>query len=118
MGELYDFKSYQKRKSKYKEMESKDSRLIVAIYRSVVYYVHMYSKKTYDHPLEHMTTNVRLKNLYQNDKEKFLDSYAALIRHWEIPPHFAEEFKDVDVFVRFPTVGHLCAHIEKRVKDL
>ena len=116
MGEIYDFKAYQKRKSK--EIENEDPRLVVAIYRSVVYYVHMYNEETYDHPMEHMTTNVRLKNLYRNDMGKFLETFAALIHHWDISPIGEEEFKHEDVFDRFPTVGHLCAYIEKRVKAL
>lgn len=115
MGEIYDFKAFQKRK---KEKEQEDPRVVVAIYRSVVYYVQMYMEETYDYPREHMTTNVLLRNVYRNDREKFLESFAALIRHWNLPPKDIEEFTNEDVFDRFPTIGHLCVYIEKRVKDL
>lgn len=115
MGEIYDFKAFQKRK---KGKENEDPRVVVAIYRSVVYYVHMYMEETYDLPMEHMTTNCLLKSVYRNDEGKFLESFTALIRHWDIRPEDAEVFMNEEVFDRFPTIGHLCVYIEKKVKDL
>lgn len=116
MGELVDFNTFKKNRGE--ENLSDDPRLVVAVYQSVVYYVHMYMDEHYEDPVEHLTTNVSLRVLYRNDHNRFRMSFTALIRHWEITGNFQKEFSYQEAFVRFPTLGHLCAFIEKRVKVL
>ncbi|MYL48959.1 hypothetical protein GLV98_05655 [Halobacillus litoralis] len=116
MGEIYSFKAFQSRKEKEKKVQ--DPRTTVAIYRSVVYYVHLYCDETYEHPLEHLTTNIELATVFKKDRAKFLEAFAALIQHWELPQNSHLELPRYREFTQFPTLGDLCIYIEKKVKDL
>ncbi|MGR9050414.1 hypothetical protein ACQ4XT_17420 [Halobacillus faecis] len=116
MGEIYSFKAFQSKKER--EKKSQDPRTTVAIYRSVVYYVHLYSDETDQHPLEHLTTNIDLADIFKNDRDKFLEAFAALIQHWELPPNSHQELPEYQELSQFPTLGDLCIYIEKKVKDL
>ncbi|REJ11177.1 hypothetical protein [Halobacillus trueperi] len=116
MGEVYSFKAFQSKKEKEKKIQ--DPRTTVAIYRSVVYYVHLYSDETYEHPLEHLTTNVKLATVLKNDRTKFLKTFAALVQHWDLPANSHQELAKNRELAQFPTLGDLCIYIEKKVKDL
>ncbi|MEC3884670.1 hypothetical protein VKA52_13135 [Halobacillus sp. HZG1] len=115
MGEIYSFKAFQSKKEKKKVQ---DPRTTVAIYRSVVYYVHLYSEETYEHPLEHLTTNIQLAVIFNNDRAAFLDAFAALIQHWDLPLNTHQELPPYEELAQFTTLGDLCLYIEKKVKDL
>lgn len=117
MGEIYNFKAFQSKKEREKK-KIQDPRTTVAIYRSVVYYVHLYSDETYEDALEHLTTNVKLATVFKNDRSKFLEAFAAIIQHWELPPNSHQELPGNRELAQFPTLGDLCIYIEKKVKDL
>ncbi|WLR47168.1 hypothetical protein LC065_16840 [Halobacillus litoralis] len=116
MGEVYSFKAFQSKKEK--ESKKQDPRTTVAIYRSVIYYVHLYSDETDQHPLEYLTTNIELADIFKNDRDKFLEAFAALIKHWELPQNSHQELPENRELTRFSTLGDLCMYIEKKVKDL
>ncbi|CDQ19985.1 hypothetical protein SAMN05192559_10371 [Halobacillus karajensis] len=116
MGELFNFKVFQQKKER--ETNIQDPRMVVAIYRSVVHFVHMYLDEIYEDPMDHLTTHSDLKSLYKNDRGKFLETFAALIQYWELPPNSDKELPYNKEFDCFPTIGDLCMYIEKRVKDL
>ncbi|MBX0356706.1 hypothetical protein [Halobacillus sp. Nhm2S1] len=115
MGEIYSFRAFQSKKEKKK---AQDPRTTVAIYRSVVYYVHLYSDERNEHPLEHLTTNIELATIFKNDRDPFMEAFAALIQHWELPPNSHQELPRGRELSQFPTLGDLCIYIEKKVKEL
>ncbi|WP_062513245.1 hypothetical protein [Halobacillus sp. KGW1] len=115
MAEVYNFKDYQKKK---KKRSFQDERTTVAIYKSVVHYVHMYIEPQYEEPFEHLTTNICVPELYKYNKGKFLETFASLLAYWNIEPHPESDIPRGEEFNYFPTIGHLCVYIEKRVKGL
>ncbi|MGP4062291.1 hypothetical protein [Halobacillus sp. H74] len=115
MAQVFNFNDYQLKKSSEKKLH--DDRLVVAVYRSVVFYVHMYIDENYENPSEYLTTDMDLRRLYKADRGKFMETIKALGKHWDL---IAEEddFIDGKEFEHLSTIGHLCSYIEKKVKAL
>lgn len=116
MAEVYNFQDYKMRKNRGQEL--KDPRHVVAVYRSVVHFVHRYTNQQDENSTDHLATSVDLKQLYGNDGKKFIETFAALVDYWKIVPHPENDLPKDREFERFPTLGHLCSYIEKRVKNL
>ncbi|QAS51263.1 hypothetical protein [Halobacillus litoralis] len=115
MAQVFNFNEYQMKRSSEKKLH--DDRLVVAVYRSVVFYVHMYIDEDYENPSEHLTTDTDLRRLYKGDRGKFMETMEALRKHWDL---IAEEddFTHRKEFEHLSTIGHLCSYIEKKVKAL
>ncbi|ARI77701.1 hypothetical protein [Halobacillus mangrovi] len=116
MAEVFDFQYYKTKKIVEKRFRNRG--LIFEVYMSTVQFVHHYIEPTYDNPVEHLTTDINLKHLYNGDRDRFIATYAALVKYWEIEPFPNWEIPMNREFEMFPTLGDLCKYIEKRVKYL
>ncbi|WP_281657882.1 hypothetical protein [Halobacillus sp. Cin3] len=114
MAELYSFHSFKKRKETTELIQ--DKRLPVAVYQSVLYYIHLDVTELQQPAFEYMSTQGSLQEIYHDNRLLFLHTFQSLLVHWKLlyTPHVLPE----NPFAFFGTVGDLCAYIEKRVKAL
>ncbi|UOQ43259.1 hypothetical protein MUN89_15160 [Halobacillus salinarum] len=116
MGKLYDFESYKIRKDVKSLTQNKG--LVYEVYLSTVKYIHKYIDITYENPKENLTTDVELEEIFQGDRDLFLQTFADLIQYWGIEPMPNHDIPYGKEFVKFKTIGDLCSYIEERVNLL
>ncbi|KHE67555.1 hypothetical protein [Halobacillus sp. BBL2006] len=116
MAKVFDFEYYRMKKLVEKRFRSRG--LVFEVYMSTVEFVHYYIEPSYDNPVEHLTTDVSLKHLYDGNRDRFIATFSALVKYWEIEPMPHKELPIDREFEMFPTLGDLCKYIEKRVKYL
>ncbi|RWZ60820.1 hypothetical protein EQV77_05865 [Halobacillus fulvus] len=116
MADVFDFDVY-----KTKQMMKKKKRpqkLVYEIYLTAIQFIDRNIESTYDDPVEHLTTDMRLEEIYQGDYERFLATFASLAKYWGIDALPHAELTRGEPFGQIKTIGDLCHYVEKRVKSL
>ncbi|GGF12647.1 hypothetical protein GCM10010954_09230 [Halobacillus andaensis] len=112
MADVFDFDQF---KSKKEMKKVTKENIVYEIFLSTVTYVQRHSVVYYDNPLEYITTDTSLYDLFKGDHTSFFTAFEELIQYWNIDIDLKETLPADQEFDRFSTIGDVCMFIERRV---
>ncbi|MFD2923985.1 hypothetical protein [Halobacillus naozhouensis] len=115
MTNIYNYDFYKVRKEVKGVTEKKT--MVYEIYLSTVKYVHKHSEGSYHNNAEYLTTQADLRNFFDGDEAALLRALGDLMNYWGIDTDNEVDPMRTGGFEEFPTLGHVCSYIERRVKD-
>ncbi|MFG6149128.1 hypothetical protein [Halobacillus sp. B23F22_1] len=113
MADVFDFDQF---KSKKEMKKVTKENIVYEIFLSTVTYIQRHSVVYYDNPLEYITTDTSLYELFKGDQTSFFAAFEALLQYWNLNIEVKEIISSEQEFAGFSTIGDVCMFIERRVE--
>lgn len=115
MTKVYDFEKVFIKNviKKYTGSEEQNSE----IYLTVLKFIYANIKKTMEDPMEEMSLDSSLKELFEGSRIRFAATFSSLVQYWELNPLSSEDIPRNNEFERFPTVKELCIFIKEKLNN-
>ncbi|WP_173916667.1 hypothetical protein [Halobacillus sp. Marseille-Q1614] len=113
MTDVFDFRSYKTRKE-IKQISQRNR--IYEIYLTTIEYVHKHRSPDYTPPGDYLSTSADLHAVFNGESCRFARAFSELVEYWNIEINPVEDYPLGSEFEHFPTVGHLCEFIERRLR--
>jgi hypothetical protein len=113
MGDIIDFDKM-KTKKRIKQIAAEKG-IVYQIFLSVVQYISKHVEQDEGVPIEFLTTDKRLVDIFRGDLEKLESCIDELISYWDLQWDIQEAGKTVASMDSIQTVGDLCSYFEKKI---